>query len=48
MVFGTFLPEENPRKFLFLKPNSLVGGMIAQVSVKIILSPKFGHTRPTL
>jgi hypothetical protein len=32
--FGTSFPGKNPPKFLFLKPDPLVGDMIAQVSLK--------------
>ncbi len=31
MVLGTSLLDENPLKFLFLNPDSLVDGMIAQI-----------------
>jgi hypothetical protein len=33
-VFRTSWPGENPPKFLFLKPNPLVGAMIAEFSLK--------------
>jgi hypothetical protein len=35
------LPWENPPKFLVLKPNPLVGGMIAQISLKKYFFPEF-------
>jgi hypothetical protein len=34
LVFGAFWPGENPRRFLFLKPNPIIDAMIAQVSLK--------------
>jgi hypothetical protein len=38
---------ENPQKFLFLKPNPLIGGMIAQVSLIKYFSLDFRHTLPS-
>jgi hypothetical protein len=35
MVLGTALPGGNPRKFLFLEPNPLLEGTIAEVSALI-------------
>jgi hypothetical protein len=32
--FWDLLPEKNPPKFLFLKPNPFSDGMIAQISLK--------------
>jgi hypothetical protein len=32
--FGAYLPWENPPRFLFLKPNPPVRGMIAKISLK--------------
>jgi hypothetical protein len=45
--FWDLLPGKNPQKFLFLKPNPLVNGMIAQVYLKNIFSLNFGHTNPS-
>jgi hypothetical protein len=39
--FTTSWLEENPLKFLFLKPNLLIDGMIAQVSLKKYFFPNF-------
>jgi hypothetical protein len=33
LVFWASWPGENPPEFLFLKPNPLIGAMIAQVSL---------------
>jgi hypothetical protein len=32
--FGDLLPGKNPSKFLFLKSNPFIGGILAQVSLK--------------
>jgi hypothetical protein len=42
--FGDLLPGKNPPKFLFLKPNPLVDGMIAQNPSKI----KFSRQTPNI
>jgi len=41
MVFGISRPGEYPPKFLFLKPNPLVDGIIAQLSLKKYFFPEF-------
>jgi len=39
--FSISMPEENPAKFLFLKPNTLSDVMIAQISLKKLIFPEF-------
>ncbi len=34
------MPEENPAKFLFLKPNTLSDIMIAKISLKKLIFPE--------
>ena len=42
MILGTSLPEFNPEKFPLLEPNCLVGGRIAQISIKMYLFRSLG------
>jgi hypothetical protein len=44
--FWDLLPGKNPRKFLFLKPNPLIDGMIAQAPLKKEFFQKFEHITP--
>jgi hypothetical protein len=39
------MPEENPAKFLFLKPNTLSDVMIAQISLKKLISRNLASIR---
>lgn len=45
MAFGISLPGENRPKFLFLKPNLLVDGIIAKASSKKYKNNKTGLDR---
>jgi hypothetical protein len=38
--FSISMPEENPAKFLFLKPNTLSDVMIAKISLKKLIFPE--------
>lgn len=40
MIFES-RPGENPPKFLFLEPNPLINGIIAQLSLKKYFFPEF-------
>jgi hypothetical protein len=45
--FSISMPEENPGRFLFLKPNPFVDAMIAQVSLKKYFSFNFWRILPS-
>jgi hypothetical protein len=47
MVFGTPVPWEDTLRFLFLKQNPFVGGIIAQLSLTKYYSSEFRTTKPS-